>query len=167
MSRRCVLPDPIKFANEARSVSGQVGLAELSRLEGVLAVPDGVLDWALEGYRGEDGKPYLRLSMQASPVLHCQRCLSSLAWRFDHVSVLQLVRPGTQISDEELEIEEFDTIEGLADFDVLALVEDEMLLALPIAPRHEECVPPEPVGGTEKKSPFDVLAKLRGSGKVQ
>jgi uncharacterized protein len=47
--------------------------------------------------------------------------------------------------------------------DVLALVEDEIVLAVPIAPRHESCDAPRPSDGVKKESPFAALAKLRKS----
>lgn len=47
------------------------------------------------------------------------------------------------------------------DLDVLALVEDELLLGLPIAPRHEKCETPDP-RGTDDSVALHALAKLRG-----
>src|SRR5690606_35744859 len=101
----------------------------------------------------------------AHPVLACQRCLGPLEHAFERVSMLRLVRAGTPIGDEELELDEFDALEVGPELDVLALVEDEILLGLPVAPRHEQCELPLPAGGSEKKSPFDVLAVLRERGK--
>lgn len=167
MSRRCVLSDPIRFALDGRSLQGRTRLADLARLSDVLVETSGEAVWSLSGQRAAGGKPFLRLEVQARPVLRCQRCLAGLEWGFDHVSVLRLVRPGTPIGDEDLENDEYDTIEAQPDLDVIALLEEEMLLALPIAPVHESCEPPRPQGGDEKKSPFDVLATLRGSGKLQ
>lgn len=167
MSRRCVLPDPVRFAFDGRELSGRVALSGFGRLAELLAELTGEVAWSLSGYRGTDGKPFLRVAIHAEPVLRCQRCLSGLKWPFDRVSNLRLVRPGTPIGDDELENDEFDTIEAVPDLDVIALVEEEILLALPIAPRHEHCEPPSPAGGTEKKSPFDILASLRGSDKMQ
>lgn len=167
MSRRCVLPDPFRFARDVRSLSGRVALADLQRLSDVLAQTAGELEWSLTGVCGVDGKPFLRLEVRGRPVLRCQRCLTGLEFDFDHVSVLRLVRPGSPIGDDDLENDEYDTIEAQPDLDVIALIEEEVLLALPIAPVHESCEPPRPQGGDGKKSPFDVLASLRGSGRVQ
>jgi uncharacterized protein len=57
--------------------------------------------------------------------------------------------------------------------DLHALVEDELLLALPIVPRHDQCpvaVPlvfdDESAGAEAADHPFAVLAALRGSGKA-
>lgn len=167
MSRRCVLSDPIRFALDECNLQGRVALADMARLSDVLVEAVGEAVWALTGERDVSGKPFLRLEVRAQPVVRCQRCLTGLEWEFEHVSVLRLVRPGTPIGDEDLENDEYDTIEAQPDLDVIALIEEEMLLALPYAPVHESCEPPRPQGGNDKKSPFDILASLRGSNKLQ
>jgi uncharacterized protein len=167
MSRRCILPDPIRFALDGRSLAGRVPLAGLQRMSDVLADPVGEVEWSLTGVSGADAKPFLNLAFKARPVFRCQRCLTALELDFDHFSVLRLVRPGTPIGDDELENDEYDTIEAQPDLDVIALLEEEMLLALPLALMHESCEPPRPKGGDDRKSPFDVLASLRGSGRLQ
>ena len=56
-------------------------------------------------------------------------------------------------------------------FDMAGLVEDELLLALPLVPKHEHC--PVPLlapgsgdeGGIETPHPFAVLAGLKGGGR--
>ncbi|WP_228151657.1 YceD family protein [Pseudazoarcus pumilus] len=157
----------MRFARDEQVARGRTALAELPRLADLLAEPDGEIEWSLQGVYGIDRRPMLRLSMRAEPVLRCQRCLNAMRHVLERVSLLRLVRPGTPIGDEELEIDEFDTVEVGPDLDVIALIEDELVLALPIAPRHEQCEPPQPAGGSQKKSPFDVLANLRGSGRLQ
>jgi uncharacterized protein len=57
-----------------------------------------------------------------------------------------------------------DVIVGSRSLDILALVEDEALLALPLAPKHEVC-PDQSVqdlaGESKKESPFSVLKNLK------
>jgi len=70
-----------------------------------------------------------------------------------------------------LDDEEFDPIVGSGAFDLVALVEEEVLLSLPVVPRHARCpgqtgaAPTEPeaaVQAAAKPSPFAVLAQLKG-----
>ena len=68
--------------------------------------------------------------------------------------------------EELLDDEAIDVIVGEPEFDVVYLVEDEALLALPVAPKHEVCPGKavEPVGSVEaveKVSPFAVLKNLK------
>lgn len=161
MSRAGIISDPFRFVAEGGALSGRVALAEFGRLADVLSDRQGEVSYVVSTETGADGDPFLRLKASAVLSLQCQRCLNAMAWPLELDSLLRLVRPGVQIPDEELEIEAFDTIEATADMDVLALLEDEVLLAVPIAPRHESCESPRPPGGAEKESPFAALAKLR------
>lgn len=165
MSRRSVLSDPDRFARKGQKTVGRAALCEFERLADLLAETRGEVRWSIEGVRGADGRPLLRLEISALPVLICQRCLGPLEYALERVLLLRCVKVGTPIDSEELENDEFDTIEVGAELDVLELVEDEILLALPNAPRHERCESPLAAGGSEKKSPFDVLANLRGRSK--
>lgn len=167
MPQRDVIADPFKFAYEGRRLVRSVPLAQLTRLADVLVDTVGEVAYTVTGELGPDRQP--RLNLVASGVFHlrCQRCLGAMQWPLELDTVLQLVRPGVPIPEEELEIEEFDAIEAGPDLDVLALVEDELVLAVPIAPRHEDCDAPRPSGGVEKKSPFAALEKLRKSDSAQ
>ncbi|TAH42143.1 MAG: metal-binding protein [Betaproteobacteria bacterium] len=158
------IADPFRFAADGRRIDGEVDVAKLERLADNLADTAGVLRYGIEGSLDEERRPRLRLNVSGGLVLRCQRCLGGLAWPVDIGVTLQPVRKGDEIPDEELEDDEIDALEVGADLDVDALVEDEVLLALPIAPRHDDCQPPRPEGGVEKESPFAKLAALRGGG---
>lgn len=136
------------------------------RLSDALAAPEGQVAWRIEGAMvdGTEGRePRLRLKVVGELQLCCQRCLGPLAWPVRIATQMQPVRSGQQIPEEELENDEIDAIELDGELDVGALVEDEILLALPIAPRHQVCDAPQPAGGASKESPFAALASLRGS----
>lgn len=161
-----VIADPFRFAAEARSLVGKVGVGALGRLADLLAGTNGEVQYRIDGDTDGQGKPRLRLVASGRLELRCQRCLDGLGWDLALESVLQPVRPGQDIPDEELEDDEVDAFEIESDLDVIGLVEDEILLALPIAPRHEQCEQPRPADGEGKKSPFAVLAGLRSGGKA-
>jgi len=161
MSQRCIVSDPFRFAAEGRKISGTVPLLRLNRLADILFRSEGEVTYALSGDVEVDGKAFLTLQASGALALQCQRCLSGFEWPLALEAILHLVKPGTPIPDEELEIESSDTIEAVADMDVLALLEEEILLAMPIVPRHEDCDAPHPEGGADKESPFAALAGLR------
>ena len=48
------------------------------------------------------------------------------------------------------------------ELDVVEVVEDEILLALPVAPRHEKCGLPGAADAGERINPFAKLAGLKG-----
>lgn len=161
MSRQGVLSDPIRFAREARRLGGEVEIKAFGRLSDALLDTSGRIDYSLVGEQGADGKPYLRLIAKGVLGLQCQRCLERVDWPVEVERLLQLVPIGVPIPDDELENDAFDAIEATPGLDALELVEDELLLCLPIAPRHESCDQPRPKDGAEKESPFAALASLR------
>ncbi len=155
------IADPFRFAADGRHIDAEVEVAKLERLADSLADPAGVLRFSVEGSLDEERRPRLRLVVGGSLTLRCQRCLGGLQWPVDIEVLLQPVREGEEIPDEELEDDEVDALEVGSDLDVIGLVEEEVLLALPIAPRHDDCQPPRPDGGVQKESPFAGLAALR------
>ncbi len=144
-------------------MDGEVAVAELPRLADVLSDRNGAVSYRIDGTLGAERKPMLHVAAHGKLNLRCQRCLEALTWNMAVDSRLQLIRAGQAIPDEELENDESDALEIGGEIDVLALIEDEILLAMPLAPRHERCGLPNPGGDTDKKSPFAVLAALRGN----
>ncbi|NMG31462.1 YceD family protein [Aromatoleum evansii] len=161
MPQRSILPDPFKFAAEGRSLSAIIPLADLPRLGDVLLDTSGSVQFSLVGEMGLDRRPRMRLVISGELQVRCQRCLGPMIWPLGVDVLFELVRPGQPIADDELEEDAFDAIEAMPDMDVTALVEDEIVLAVPIAPRHEKCEAPRPDGGAVKESPFASLEKLR------
>jgi uncharacterized protein len=116
----------------------------------------------LSGGRNEEGKLYLLVEVAGELHLKCQRCLEPLAFPLDIESRILLVPPGAPWPDEGLEDDAADAIEALADQPVASLIEEEVLLALPVVPRHESCA--LPAGSDQDRlaaSPFAALARLK------
>ncbi len=79
----------------------------------------------------------LRLFIEGTLELTCQRCLGPLAQAVEVDHVLLLARDATEL--ERLDAEpECDAILAEGKLDLLALVEDEVLLSLPLAAMHAE-----------------------------
>jgi len=138
-----------------------VGLDELPRLAELLTTTAGSLSVRLEGWRDEQGKSWLQLDIAGEPVLCCQRCLGGMKYPLSIRSRLQLIAPGADWPDDDLEDDSADAIAADAELNVLSLVEDEVLLALPIAPRHEQCESPSASASGNGSSPFAALADLK------
>jgi uncharacterized protein len=165
--------DSLKFAADEGCITGKLALTSLHRLADVLVRPTGWLHCELVGLRetGEAGKPGLRLRVSGRLDLRCQRCLAEVDFECAIDSRLLLTLPGENEIDEwpagELEAEwldQYDAIPASRELSVLTLVEDEVLLALPIVPRHADCLLPvaEEAGIEESEpSPFAALAGLK------
>jgi uncharacterized protein len=111
--------------------------------------------------RDEEGKSFLSLRITGNLNLRCQRCLSPLPYPVAIDTRLMLVGPGEEWPDEELEDDGTDAIEASRELAVLPLVEDEVLLDLPVVPRHEGCALPVKVETESRPTPFAALAKLK------
>lgn len=160
--------DSLRFAADEDCIAGKLALSSLPRLADVLVSTAGWLACELSGYRdtGErDGEFGLRLRVTGRLGLKCQRCLAEVDFECAIDSRLWLMPPGApeaEWPEDELESDDYDAIPASRELSVRALVEEEVLLALPIVPRHADCLLPVGAGIEESEpSPFAVLAGLK------
>lgn len=141
-----------------------IALSQFSRLSDMLSSTEGAVDYALEGRVDQEGKLRLRLQMNGTVPLACQRCLETLDYPLDTVADFILVSDESLIPTHETEGETEDYLVSSAQMQVLELLGDELLLALPYAPKHaeEQCADKAGIKmNTEKQSPFAVLKELK------
>lgn len=152
--------DSVDFARNGKEIRGEIAVSALSRLSDMLANSGGSLTYIVRGYQ-EEGRDMLEVSLQGACTLRCQRCLSELEYPVNLVSRLWLL-PADRLDEAEEDDDEMDAIEAEQRLDVLALIEEELLLGLPFAPRHPEgeCAPATN-DLQQKASPFAVLAGLK------
>lgn len=156
--------DSLDFARNGQQISGEVPIAELARLLDMLDDPLGVLGYAVQGGVDRQGNHWLDVSVTGRCQLRCQRCLGGLDYPIQLATRLLLRDQAGLDALGDDEEEEFDSILADAHLDVLNLLEEEILLSLPIAPRHEsggcQAADGENVH-REERHPFAVLAKLK------
>lgn len=163
--------DSLAFTREERVAEGCASVADMPRVFeflGESSVPLPVLECSLSGRRDKKGRAWLRLQVRGSLELTCQRCLGSMPFVLDVDTELQVIAPGEAWPDEILEDGAVslgaDAVAALPEQRVVELLEEEVLLALPVAPRHEgleACVPPAHDDGKQSASPFAALTKLK------
>jgi uncharacterized protein len=163
MSRLRLIDAP-EFARLGRVLEGCVPLVEFERLGDGLRDPGGSLRYRIGGEVDKRGYPALVLDLQARLLVTCQRCLQELELPVKLHNRIRLVESPQDLPleqpDETLAGDE-DVVAAAGPLDVLAMIEDEMLLALPLAPRHEECEVAGSGTGMRIESPFGVLARLK------
>jgi uncharacterized protein len=161
--------DAFEFSRLKEQAEGELAVADMARLAGETVDRAGVLKWSLSGGTDKLGHPQLKLSVSGQVNLVCQRCLTAMPFEVSSESVLVLAKDDESADaiEEVLDDESIDVIVGEAEFNVSYLVEDEALLALPVAPKHDVC-PAQAVSesgvaavATEKVSPFSVLKNLK------
>lgn len=157
-----ILIDSLSFARDRQSRSGRIALAKLARVVEELAATDGELVWSLQGDIDTLSRPFLRLQIQTKLTLRCQRCLETMPFSLDVDSRITLFTSEARLESACEMDESLDAIVATEELNIEALIEDEVLLALPIAPRHENCGNAAlERSRAERPNPFAVLASLK------
>jgi uncharacterized protein len=138
------------FAKAQTRLEGSQALADLSRLaEGLLWPADeapAVVNWQATGSLRQvlGGSPETRLHLQAQARvwMTCQRCLVPMALELRVDRSFRFVRDEDEAAQLDETTDDEDVLSMGRPLDLVALVEDELIMALPIVPRHETCPAP-------------------------
>ncbi|WP_455198159.1 YceD family protein [Kaarinaea lacus] len=130
--------DPLALASKGRSIEGKVSLKECKRLLPLLRSDDGEVEFTLNFDIDESGVPRIRGKALATLILQCQRCMEDM--EYPVVSKVHLGIVSTRKAAGDLP----DNYEPLVCDDetsIVSVLEDELILALPIVAMHkiEEC----------------------------
>jgi uncharacterized protein len=167
-----------RFARDGARLAGEWPQDHFTRLAASLMPPlaDGPapeVSWAAQGQQrtvqGGQAEVWLHLQVDTVARLECQRCLQPINESLTVDRQLRFVAG----EDEAARLDEDSDDDVLAlvpRLDLLDLIEDELILALPLVPRHETCPQPlasvagdlAPVHEEERPHPFAALAALRG-----
>jgi uncharacterized protein len=129
--------DSLRFAQSGGRLSGAYPLAELPRLDDVLHSKDGQVDWQLEG-SVRDGRPALRLVVSGRLELVCQRCFAPYPHELHSESLMPIANSESELARWENEDPLLEALLADSRLDVRMLVEDEILLSLPVVPKHPD-----------------------------
>ncbi len=156
--------DSVAFAREAGELRGETAVKILTRLHDALADDTGAISYRLSGFVNAREKPSLRLSVAGELKLVCQRCLGPLDFRLDSTREFELVAPGVPLGDPAEEADDVEQIYADPKLDVIGLIEDEVILGLPMVPSHQqgECRAVAAEGASaQADSPFSKLSALK------
>jgi len=163
------LPDTIKpqsLIDTGGHLSGFRKLADMERLSSQLVSNDGVVEARLDFGRDSQGIRFVKGRLKTELALTCQRCLDTMRYPVDLAISLAII--STEDKAEELP-EQYDPL--VLDSQLLSLttlIEDEVILALPIVAMHPEAECTEHMAkqtddeGADKPHPFAALAELKG-----
>jgi len=146
---------------------GRLAVAEMERFAPLLATNDGEVEVVLDFDFDPERRAFMRMHLRAEVSLVCQRCLGPVHHAIEVERLLGVVTTEAQaerlpgiydplfVTEEPLLLRE--------------VIEDELILSLPIVPRHNdgECAPAVTGAGTDNKvggareNPFAVLAGLK------
>lgn len=149
MTTRALDPRRLDVAAAAAAgadVSGRWPVSDLPRLaDGSAGEVDEPVSWSagFEQRRelGAAPQPWLRLQAQARVARQCQRCLQPVLLSLDVDRAFRFVPTEDEAAALDADSEE-DVLVLSRHFDLRELVEDELLLTLPIVPMHDDCPAP-------------------------
>lgn len=166
------------LAQEEASLADTIFLQTMDRLaqETQGLQPDATVSWLanaeLRGGSGATNDVWLHLEAQTTIPLTCQRCMGVVT------TLVQVDQWYRFVATEEIAMAEDDEAEEdllvmAPQFDLIALLEDELLMSLPLVPMHETCPVASKIsavgkvdmadtaGAPAKLNPFAVLAQLK------
>jgi uncharacterized protein len=170
--------DASAFAQAGDVLEGRTPLSDLARLAEDLHLPDdaavaGEVVWSLRGEMraprtGTRPDAWVHLIAAVTVPLTCQRCLGAVATPLDVDRWFRFVADEAAAEAQDDDCEE-DLLALEPRPDMLAVLEDELLMALPLVPMHETCPEPVPLADArplpeaepERPHPFAQLARLR------
>ncbi|MBM3384536.1 MAG: hypothetical protein FJY40_05305 [Betaproteobacteria bacterium] len=164
MPRRPVI-DGLEFARTGSRLQVNWPVSDFPRVRDSLRADTGTIDCELEGVQEQLGRRALQLRLSGTLQLTCQRCLGLLAHAVRVDQVLLLAETQAEIDAEPVSPEAPERILAGRQMQVHGLVEDELVLALPIAPRHERCAGEQPGAAATKPLPFAGLRDLMHGGR--
>lgn len=168
---------PAEFARAGERLAGTVEAAALGRLREQLANDDGAvrgarqvdrLHYEVVGTVTERGHDALVLQVKGELAMTCQRCLEPVRIAIDSSRRI-IFAANAEALETQYEADDSDVVDLEDEVDVAVLIEDEVLLSLPLAPMHAPgaCKPSEAPLPTQAQSPFAALAQLvRKSGET-
>ncbi len=161
---------PFKLARHEQALSGVLSVGGMERLATLLSDSDGLVDVSLQFGKDLQGVNFVRGHLSAEVNMICQRCMKPMAVQVEADVSLGIVASEERAAQlpegfEALIVEE----EPIA---LARIVEDELILALPIVALHENqgCEPvlaklqveASEIEQTEQKAnPFAILSDLK------
>lgn len=167
------------FARDGMRAQGEANWVDFERLsdlawsgEGQNALSSQV-SWSITGemvpVTGGDAQICLHLSAEVSLPMQCQRCMGPVVVDVFSDQSFRFVADEATAEAEDDESEE-DLLVLTPELDVLALIEDELIMSVPIVPKHEICPDSVMLSAADeafeealaaKPNPFAALAQLK------
>lgn len=151
--------DSLEFARTEQTLRGSLPIPGLARLKDSLHDTLGQVEFVVRGGTDARHRPILTLDISGVLHLQCQRCLGLLEFPLRLSNTLLLVSRA-DVAAGELDDEDVERIEASTEIDVASVIEDEIILSLPYAPRHDEGRCGHDMGAAPDDARASAFAKL-------
>lgn len=165
--------DAYKLADQSVSISGQVSASRLTRLNGAVLRLDDSIEAELDFFQDEEHRRIVAGHVSGRVELECQRCLQPMVQPLDSDFRLAIVYNDEMAKALPADDEPLMLLPDEA-LDPATIVEEELLLCLPLQAMHDEAecriqtefapAPDEVASSdeeTSRENPFQVLASLK------
>ena len=163
------LEDPFAFARSAGKQRGDIAVALLTRLRDRLVGDTGFVSYEVRGCRDRRERFTLELEIHGNLQLQCGWCMAPVNYPLKIHATVLLAGPG-KVPHEDDDLSDPEWIEAGHDLNLVELMEDEILLGLPVSVRHArtDCQADGLVqsGTHAAESPFAGLAGLQDVGRT-
>ncbi len=155
--------EPAKLADSGERLSGQLQLTQLDRISDLILNRDGPVSFDLAFSKDDKGIVTITGELSADLTVLCQRCLNEMPLKLQSPIQVGVIDDQQQIDvlPEMLE----PVVTEAHRISLARLIEEELLLAMPLAPVHDRsaCPAAELVGehAGKKQNPFAVLKSLK------
>ena len=135
--------DNLLFSEEQKTLSGNVNISEFKRLiDSDLGELNGEISYILTGAIDPKNRAVLKLSLYGKIHTLCQICLNPLELNIscDHDAIV--FKDEKQLEQALSETHDTDVIDSIVadkNFNVFDFIEDELIMLLPVSPKHETC----------------------------
>ncbi len=157
---------PLRLAKTGEVIEGDIRFDEMQRLTGLLLDYTGKLHYKLSFNYDDSGQCYIESEIKACLTMECQRCLEPFSFELNKQSKLGVIVS----SDYSKSLDSYyePVILDEEKLELNGLVEDELLLAMPLAPLHlmNDCpgqAELKRINAEARLKPFSVLSKLMKS----
>lgn len=152
--------DPATFATKPKVWKGVLKPGDLPRVRDLVASPDGELQYEVSAFLDKQRRKVVSCIIKGFAQLTCRVSMEDFRYAIDVEDRLVLVDDESALPPIEMESEEEDFVVAEGPLDVRGLVEDAVILALPMIPRKPgiEEVPKEDAS-PPRESPFAALKR--------
>ena len=156
-----------RFCEESRTAEAEFSPTQLPRLLDSVADTTGRVSMQVRGSLDARERPSLYVRVTGELRVLCQRCMRPMTVAVEVGQTLAFAEEieaadgGDAFGSDDLDLDGVEVLPMMAHVDLAELIEEEVLLSMPMLPRHAQCDLPGPAD-TGKPSPFAALKDLVG-----
>jgi uncharacterized protein len=134
--------DNVDFAKNNHTTSGNIDVATLIRACDLFDELNGNVNYTLTGFVNENNLPTLKVTICGKIHTLCQTCLEKIEIHLDVQSSIPIFYTEADLDNALFGKDSIydDGILADSNFEINNFIEDEIIMLLPTAPKHDQCI---------------------------